>query len=137
MPPKKIGYSAKRSMSFSSTRPRKQVRMKGYNSGARIMDKSFKTVASIFTTQNYKTSRYKYLVFNEIKTLDNKKSNSYYQASLSNRKELLGIIFLVISVLLFILGFVFLFQGSFFVLFFIDLIASIFLLFGLKGIGLS
>lgn len=47
MPPKKVGYSAKRSTTMSSLSRKRQPHMKGYREGVRIMDKSSKIALGV------------------------------------------------------------------------------------------
>ena len=118
MPPKKIGFAAKRNRSLSSTRPRKQMSMKGYASGLRTMDKSAKILAGIFLGSNVKSKRYKSTTFRVERISNVNIDHNRVHNSDSNWKKIVGIIILLISVIIFIFAIVLCFQGSYFYAFF-------------------
>jgi hypothetical protein len=58
MPPKKVGYSARRSTTMSSLSRRRQPHMKGYKEGVRMMDKSSKIALGVlFGKPSYNTQK--------------------------------------------------------------------------------
>jgi len=137
MPPKKIGYASKRSIGFSSTRPRKHARMKGYSSGVRIMDKSAKILVGVLSSMSNKPNSYNSSAYNLSNSSNTNIDYTKVQNSDSNVKQIIGIIFLVFSALIFISSMVLLIQGYYFISFFTTISTGLFLGPGLYLLGID
>jgi len=112
MPPKKIGFAAKRSSKSSLSRGR-QPQMRGYKEGVRIMDKSAKlTVGNFFGSIPQKRSSKSTISYSTYNPNLGYESND--NKSNTNWKSIFGIIFLTLFVIMIIIATVLLFQGSLF-----------------------